>query len=388
MKYMILLGDGMADEPIKELKGKTPLEYAHTPNMDICAGHMKGMLKTVPDSLPPGSDVANLSILGYDVEKYYTGRAPLEAAAKGIKLRERDVAYRCNFVTIKNGAMADFSANHINSNKAHLLIDMLNREMEIPNVRFYPGVSYRNIMIWENGETDSTTPPHDISDRPVKHYLPSGTSGAFLINIMNKASKILEGNSIYPQANSIWLWGEGKKPNLPAFSDLWGKDGCIVSAVDLMLGIGTLIGFHILKVPGVTGFIDTNYKGKIEAATSFLSSGGDFAYVHVEAPDEASHMGDVEKKIEAIELFDKEVVSRAIEFAHQYPDRIRIAVLPDHPTPISIKTHTRNPVPFAIFDSSLDIKPSTYSEISCSKGIFIAKGYKFIKEILFSEEQW
>ncbi len=386
MKYLILLGDGMADWPIEKLGGKTPLEYADTPNMDIIAGGIKGLVKTVPETLNPGSDVANLSVLGYDPLKYYTGRAPLEAASNSIEMDENDVAYRCNFVYIKDGIMSDFAAGHIDSEKASKLIDLLNENIDEEDVKFYPGVSYRNLMIWKNGLTDSTTPPHDISDKEVEHYLPQGEAKDKLLKIMSKANEILKNNDIYDKANNIWLWGEGKRPSLPLFKEKFNKTGCMISAVDLMVGIGKLAGMYIPKIEGLTGFTDTNYDGKIKAAFDFFEDGGDFAYVHLEATDETGHMGDLEEKIRAIELFDKKIVGAALNFAKDFDDNFKIAVLPDHPTPIKIKTHTSEPVPFALFNTKNKISIDSYNEKSCKNSVFIENGYEFINRMLFSNK--
>ncbi len=385
MKYLILLGDGMADWPIKELDGKTPLEYANTPNMDLIAGGLKGMVKTVPDGMHPGSDVANMSVLGYNPKAYYTGRAPLEAVSQDIKLDKNDVAYRCNFVTIDNGIMKDFSANHIPTEKARKLIDLLNKHLRFEGIEFYPGVSYRNLMIWRDGKTDKTTPPHDISDKPIEPHLPKGETKSILLEIMDAANEILKDNTIWQQANSIWLWGEGKAPSMPLFKERFNKTGCMISAVDLMVGLGKLTGLYIPEIDGLTGFLDTNFEGKIEAAFEFLKNGGDFVYLHVEATDETGHMGDVNKKIEAIELFDKKIVGEAIKMAEVLDDELKIAVLPDHPTPIRIKTHTAEPVPFAVWSSKNEKKSDKYSENTCKKGVFVDKGHLFIEKLLFGE---
>ena len=385
MKYIILLGDGMADWSIDELGGKTPLEYASTPNMDIIAGGTKGMVKTVPDGMHPGSDVANMSVLGYNPKKYYTGRAPLEAVSQNIELKPEDVAYRCNFVNIEDGIMKDFSAGHIPTEKARELIKILNENLDFEGIEFYPGVSYRNLMIWRDGKTDNTTPPHDISDKQIEPYLPKGGASQLLKEIMNRARELLKDNTIWKDANAIWLWGEGRAPSMPSFEEKFNKMGCMISAVDLMVGLGKLAGLHIPKIEGLTGFLDTNFSGKVDAAYGFLKDGGDFVYLHVEATDETGHMGDVNKKIEAIELFDKKVVGEVIKFSEELPDKLKIAVLPDHPTPIKIKTHTEEPVPFAVWTSKTEKKSDKYSEKSCKEGIFINEGHMFISKILFGE---
>ncbi|WP_035586303.1 cofactor-independent phosphoglycerate mutase [Hippea jasoniae] len=384
MKYLILLGDGMADWPIESLDNKTPLEYANTPAMDIIASGIKGMVKTVPESMHPGSDVANMSVLGYSPKKYYSGRAPLEAISKNIAMKDNDVAYRCNFVFIENGIMKDFSASHIPTDKAAKLIELLNKNID-DDIEFFSGVSYRNIMIYRNGKTDKTTPPHDISDKEIKDYLPSGEASNKLISIMEKANKILSNNAIWEKANAIWLWGEGKKPSMPLFEDKFKKSGCMISAVDLMVGLGKLTGLYIPEIKGLTGFLDTNFEGKINAAFEFLNNGGDFVYLHVEATDETGHMGDVEKKIEAIELFDKKIVSEAIKMADSLKEPLKIAVLPDHPTPIKIKTHTSEPVPFAVWSSDMAKRSDIYSENSCKNGIYVEEGHRFLESVFFKE---
>lgn len=387
MKYLILLGDGMADWPIDELNGKTPLEYAETPNMDKIAGGVVGMVKTVPEGFAPGSDVANLSVLGYNPQKYYTGRAPLEAASKSVPMGKDDVAYRCNFVNIENGIMKDFAAGHISSEKSEKLIELLNNSLNIESVEFFPGVSYRNLMIWRDGFTDNTTPPHDISDKPIERHLPKGEHKEFLLDVMQKASEILKDNNIHKYANAVWLWGEGKKPSMPLFFDMFEKKGCMISAVDLMVGIGKLTGLYIHEIEGMTGFIDTNYNGKINAAFDYFENGGDFAYVHVEATDEAGHMGELETKIKAIELFDEKIVGEALKLSGDLNDDIRIAVLPDHPTPIKIKTHSSEPVPFAVWDSkdADSYEGGFYNENYCRDKEFVSEGHMFIKRVLFKE---
>ncbi len=372
MKYLILLGDGMADYKIKELGNKTPLEYANTPNMDKIASGSFGLLKTVPDGMQPGSDVANLSAIGYNPKEIYTGRAPIEALAKDIVLGKNDVAYRCNFVTIENDTMVDFSASHISSSDAKKLIDLLNKELKLEGIEFFAGVSYRNLMVWKNGLTDSTTPPHDISGKNILEYLPKGSAKNELIKIMDRAKEILKNPINNTKANAIWLWGEGKAPSAPSFRDTYSLDGAVISAVDLMKGIGKLLKLETPDIEGATGFIDTNYEGKMKAAYETLKE-ADFCYVHIEAPDEAGHMGDLELKIKAIELFDKRVVGPALDFAQEF--ELKIACLPDHPTPISLKTHTSDPVVFAIYQG--ETKARKFCEGLGKSGIFLDSGKKF-----------
>jgi 2,3-bisphosphoglycerate-independent phosphoglycerate mutase len=374
MKYLILLGDGMADYKIKELGNKTPLEYANTPNMDRLASGTVGLFKTVPDGMPPGSDVANLSAIGYNPKEIYTGRAPIEALAKDIMLEEDDVAYRCNFVTIENDIMKDFSASHIDSNDAKKLIDLLNEQLKLDNIKFFAGVSYRNLMIWKNGKTDSTTPPHDITDKNIQAYLPKGQAKDELIKIMQMAKEILKNPINTTKANAIWLWGEGKAPKAPSYKEVYGIEGSVISAVDLMKGIGKMLGLSTPYIEGATGFIDTNYEGKINAAYDALKSMG-FAYVHIEAPDEAGHMGDLDLKIKAIELFDKKIVGPALDMTDEF--ELKIACLPDHPTPISLKTHTNDPVPFAVWTGEKGSKK--YCELMGKDSLFVENGQEFGK---------
>lgn len=384
MKYFILLCDGAADEPLKELGEKTPLEYAHTENMDRIAGGFTGMVRNVPQGMEPASDIANMSILGYDPKKYYTGRAPLELAARNIPLKENDVAYRCNFVTIENEVMKDYSAGHLSTEESEKLVAVLNENTD-SGWRFFPGVSYRNLLIWEDGDVVSATPPHDISDKHILPFLPKGE----LLMVMEKLHPLLRNHPVnlrrrkkgLNEANYIWLWGGGKKPSFPPFKEKFKKTGAMVSAVDLMRGIARLIGFKVMDVEGATGFIDTNYKGKVEAAFKALED-VDLVYIHVEAPDEAGHMGDVELKIRAIELFDKEVVERVLDFSQD--KEVRILLLPDHPTPIALKTHTANPVPFAIWDSRKDKgKRGLFNEKSGKT--MVEEGYRLLPDFLFKE---
>ncbi|MCD6133712.1 MAG: cofactor-independent phosphoglycerate mutase [Deltaproteobacteria bacterium] len=383
MKYFILLCDGAADEPLKELGGKTPLEYAHTENMDRIAGGFTGMVRNVPEGMEPASDIANMSILGYDPKKYYTGRAPLELAARNIPLKENDVAYRCNFVTIENEVMKDYSAGHLSTGESEKLIAVLNNSTD-PGWQFFSGVGYRNLLVWENGEVIPTTPPHNISGKHILPFLPKGK----LLMVMKKMHPILENHPVnlrrrekgLNEANYIWLWGGGKKPSIPSFREKFKKTGAMISAVDLMKGIARLIGFKVIDVKGATAFIDTNYKGKVEAAFKALEE-VDLSFIHVEAPDEAGHLGDVELKIRAIELFDKEVVKRVLDFSQ---DReVKILLLPDHPTPITLRTHTADPVPFAIWDSRKDKnKKGLFNEKSGKRAV---EGCRLLPDFLFKE---
>jgi 2,3-bisphosphoglycerate-independent phosphoglycerate mutase len=365
MKYVVIVGDGMADMPISELGGKTPLQKAHTPNMDKLAREGRpGRVRTVPEGMHPGSDVANLSILGYNPREYYSGRAPLEAASIGIELNPDDVAYRCNLVTLKynrektRAIMEDYSSGHITTEEARELINDINRELGTEKIRFYPGTSYRHLMVWSDGSVDiECVPPHDILGKDIMDYLPVGDDENVMRKIMYESVSILERHPVNLErmkngknpGNSVWLWGQGRRPKMPTFYEKYAIKGALVSAVDLTKGLGIYAGFEILEVPGTTGWIDTNYKGKADAAIEALKR-VDFVYLHVESPDEAGHSGNYQHKIRAIEDFDRLVVGNVVNDMKVF-DEYRILLLPDHPTPISMRTHTSDPVPFVLFDS-------------------------------------
>ncbi|RMG68475.1 MAG: cofactor-independent phosphoglycerate mutase [Nitrospirae bacterium] len=366
MKYIVIIGDGMTDRPIEALGGKTPLQAAFTPNMDwIAQKGILGKAHTVPEGFPPGSDVANMSILGYDPKRYYSGRAPLEAASMGVELDENDVAFRCNLVYLKydrtsnRAVMEDYSAGHISTEEAAELIATLNRELASDEIRFYPGISYRHLMVWHGGEHEvECVPPHDIIGKEITEYLPIGRGDTFLRSLMERSVEILEGHDINKKrasegkaiANSIWLWGQGKRLSLPTLQERYGITGALVSAVDLTKGLGKYAGLEILNVPGVTGYLDTNYMGKAEYSLKALER-HDFVYIHVEAPDEAGHSGNYKDKIKAIEDFDALVVGTVLRGASAF-NEYRILLMPDHPTPIEIRTHAPEPVPFVIYDST------------------------------------
>lgn len=375
MKLLVILGDGMADLPLEALGGRTPLQAAHIPNMDRVANDGRnGLARTVPDGMPPGSDVANLSIAGYEPSMYYTGRAPLEAAAMGISLAEDDIAFRCNFVTVEKGIMLDYSAGHITSDEGQELIGALRPLM--PAGRIYAGVGYRNLLILKNGAEAVCTPPHDISDQPIEGHLPRGKDADQLIGLMEEARPVLASHPVNQRriaegrrpANMIWLWGQGPAPAMPTFQERHRLRGAMISAVDLLKGIGAYAGMEVISVPGATGNIDTNYDGKVRAALDALLR-LDFVYLHIEAPDEAGHEGDVEQKIRAIELFDSNVVGPMIEGLRSHGEPFRVLLMPDHATPITLKTHTRDPVPFAIMGSG--IEPDSverFDEVSAKRG--------------------
>ncbi len=390
MKYVIILGDGMADYPIDELDGKTPLEAACTPNMDqMAAEGTLGLIDTIPHGLQPGSDVANLSVLGYDPLETYTGRGPLEAASLGLELESGDVAFRCNLVTlgpIENPMMEDFTSGHISSGEAQEIINDLNKEMGSDTYRFYPGVGYRHLMVWRSGqEALETTPPHDITGRSVYHYLPRGEGADQVIRLMKRSQKILKDHPVnrnrisagLKPANSIWLWGQGRTPKIVRLTDRYSIRGGMISAVDLLNGIGKYAGLEKIHVEGATGYTDTNYAGKAEQALAALKD-MDFIFIHVEAPDEMGHEGFLAGKIRSIEDLDKKVVGTVLEGIKNFND-YRVLVLSDHPTPIILRTHSGEPSPFAVLSSDKHENMASgwsFCESSAKKsGLFISPGH-------------
>jgi len=384
MKYVLILGDGMADEPIPELGGKTPLEVARTPHMDqIARDGCCGLLKTVPDGCEAGSDIANLSILGYDPRRYYTGRGPLEAASMGISLGAADMAYRCNLTTVIDGIMADFSAGHITGEEGASLMASLDKE--ISPARAYAGISYRNLLVLRSAGGAVTVPPHDIVGQEIALHLPAGNDAHELIKCMEISKRVFLGHPVnrnrisrgLPPATQIWPWSGGRTPSLTPFSEKYGKEGGIISAVDLLKGIGKCAGMEVIEVPGATGYLDTDYQAKACYALQALKH-LDFVYVHVEAPDEAGHLGSAREKVTAIERLDEMIGTIMNEFTGV------IAVLPDHPTPIRIRTHTRDPVPFAILGKDKDDCRS-FSEKEAASGKFgVMEGHEFLP-LLFRE---
>ncbi len=365
-KYIILLGDGMADEPLDELEGKTPLMAAATPHFDLLAKTSElGTAVTVPEGYPAGSDVANLSVFGYAPEKYYTGRAPLEAASMGLELGPDDVVFRCNLVNIlqyqMRGFMHDFSAGHISTADAHEIIAALNRDLKTDQIEFFPGISYRHLMVIRDCPQAlaevKLMPPHDIIGQEVVDHLPDDfgspllqltTSSQMIIHQLPKFRELLDQGEV--TANSIWLWGQGKKPRLDSFKSLYGLNGSVISAVDLIKGIGLLAGMESIEVPGATGYVDTNYENKAAYAVDALKK-SDFVYLHVESPDESSHEGSLEKKLQAITDLDTRLLGPLLKGLDENFPAYRILVMPDHPTPIRLKTHTSEPVPFMIYDN-------------------------------------
>jgi 2,3-bisphosphoglycerate-independent phosphoglycerate mutase len=337
-KRLLLVPDGMADDHLDELGGKTPLQAAHTPAMDALAQRgAVGLVQTIPDGMPPGSDVANLSVLGYDARSLYTGRSPLEAANIGVELGAVDVAYRCNLVTIDDGVMRDNTAGHVDNATAAELIVALAAALGGGPFEFFAGIGYRNLLVWRGGEGDTATPPHDILDQPVARHAPRGAGADALIELAAHAHDVLA--KLRP-GTDVWFWGEGRAPSIPPFRELYGLSGAVVAAVDLVRGLGRYAGFEVLAVPGATGDLDTDYGAKARAAVDALAR-HDFVFVHVEAPDEAAHMGDVHAKIKAIERIDAEVLAPLAAHAD-----LALLVLPDHFTPVRARTHTSAPVPF------------------------------------------
>lgn len=361
MKFLALIPDGSADGPRDELGGLTPLQAASTPNFDrLAAAGAVGRVHTIPDGFPAGSDVANLCVMGYDPHLYYTGRAPLEAASLGIELGEDGVAFRCNLVFVENGVMQDFSAGHISTPEAVELIHYLQEEMGGPDSAFFPGLSYRHIMVSSGkGLSAACTPPHDITGRPVEGSLPEGDGGDWLRWLMERSAELLAGHPVNTArisagkapASMIWLWGQGTAPRLPRFDERYGLTGSVISAVDLVKGLGKYAGLDVVDVPGATGWLDTDYAAKGSYALKELQS-KDFVYVHVEAPDEASHAGDSAAKVEAIERFDRDLLGTLLDGLSDFPEH-RILMLPDHATPLAIRTHNSDPVPFLFYDPSV-----------------------------------
>jgi len=356
MKYAIIIPDGAADVPLDELDGLTPLAAADLPNMDSIAAEGRcGTVSNVPESMPCGSDVAIMSVMGYDPAEYYTGRAPLEAAAQELKVDPDQWIFRCNLVTLTDGMMEDYSAGHIRNEEAHRLIEALNERLATDDVRFYPGVSYRHLMTLRGDCKVTTTPPHDILGRKAAGYLPKGRAAKQLREIMDRAAGIQNGHDVNNvrtdlgenPANAIWLWGEGKMPQLPSFADRFDISGAVITGVDLVRGLARLIGWDLIEVPGATGYLDTDYAGKGAAAVEALDT-YDLVFVHVEAPDEAGHNANPQAKIEALEQIDRHIVAPVLAKLKSMGHDWRIMVLPDHPTPCTIRTHTYDPVPFAI----------------------------------------
>lgn len=400
MKYLVMLCDGMADLPFAALNDKTPMELAYKPCMDSLAKKGEvGLVKTVQDGMKPGSDVANLAVLGYDAKKYYSGRSPLEAASIGIDLKATDVTFRCNLVTLSDEpeysdkTMVDYCADDISSAEAKILIEYIEEKLGNDTFSFYPGVSYRHCLVWDNGVVDghNLTPPHDITDRPIKEYIPQGDNVSELYDMMKKSYDLLKDHPVNLErikrgkrpANSIWLWGEGTKPALDSFEDKFNKKGSMISAVDLLKGIAICAKMNSVDVDGATGYIDTNFEGKCSAAIEEFKNGQDLVYIHVEAPDECGHRGEAENKVKSLEIIDEKILSPVVEFLRSYDD-FAVLVCPDHPTPLCIKTHSSDPVPYLIYSSRNEIDGvDVFTEATCkSTGNYIAEGYKMMEYFL------
>jgi len=393
-KYVIVVPDGAADEPLEELEGKTPLEAAQTPHLDrISAEGRLGLVRTVPEGFEPGSDVAQMSLLGYDPRRYYSGRAPIEATARGIRLGMDDWVFRCNLVTIADGLMVDHSAGHISTEEASSLVAELQSHLTDERISLYTGVSYRHLLVCRGMDFEVRTyPPHDHIGKPVEKILPRGKGADVLIQLINQSQQIFAGHEVNRvrqdlgenQVSSIWLWGQGKQARLDSFRKQYGLQGATITAVDLVRGLAKLIGFDLIDVPGATGFIDTNYEGKGQAAVEALQK-YDLVFVHVEAPDEAGHQGDVAAKKKAIEQVDKYIAGPILKALEQYEDW-RILVLPDHPTPVHGGAHSAAPVPFAMAGTQITRGLELgFSEANAAKaGLRIEKGCELMEYFLKS----
>ncbi len=401
MKYIVVLGDGMADEPIAELGGKTPLAYAKTPNMDRLSKLSEvGMVHTIPDGMKPGSDTANLSVIGYDPKKYYSGRSPLEALSIGVPMKDTDIAIRCNIVTLseedvpfEERTIIDHSSSEISTEDCAVLLQAVAEQLANETFQFYVGTSYRHCLIWDKGEVVELTPPHDVLGQVIGQYLPEN---AALREMMKKSYDILVNHPINIErkkqglnpANCCWFWGAGTKPMLSSFEEKTGKKGMMVSAVDLLKGIAVGAGMGVALVEGANGGLHTNYAGKVEAAVKSVTEDGyDFAYIHVEAPDEMGHQGSMERKIQAIEYLDTQVIGPVVEKMEAAGEDFRLLVLPDHPTPICKRTHTSDNVPYMLYDST---KPQNHTwnyneEEGRASGNFVAQGHKLIDKFLGEE---
>ncbi len=368
MKYITILVDGMADYPIEALGGKTPLESAKIPAINALARRGEvGMVQTVPAGMAPGSDVANLALMGYEPELYHTGRSPLEAASMGVELSETDITFRCNLVTLGGGGgfetrtMLDHSAGEISNDEARQLIELIDERLGTEDFKFYPGVSYRHLLVWKHGPWGfELTPPHDILGQGIAGHLPAGEHGPLFLDMTKRSVELLEEHPVNRArrergenpANSIWMWGEGKRPQLTPFKEKYGLSGAVISAVDLIFGIGILAGLRPIHVQGATGNIHTNFDGKAAAAIEALGGDEDYVYLHLEAPDECGHQGDLQGKIRSIELIDQKVVQPIQSALEASGEEYRMLILPDHPTPLAVRTHVSEPVPYVLFDSS------------------------------------
>lgn len=401
MKYFVILGDGMADYPVPEYENKTILEVAEKPTIDYMAKNGElGMVKTVQDGMKPGSDVANLSVMGYDTKKYYTGRSPLEAASIGVKMKDTDVTFRCNIVTLsdeenyEDKTMIDYSSGEISTEEAEELMDAIAKELDTDILKFYSGVSYRHLLVWDKGSTNVTlTPPHDISDKKITEYLPKGDGAEIILELMKKSENILKNHPVNQKrvaegknpATSIWIWGEGRKPILDSFEEKFGVKGSVISAVDLIKGIAICAEMDSIDVPGTTGTYHTNFDGKAKAAVkAVMEDGSDLVYIHMEAPDECGHQGDWKNKKLSVELIDEKVVKFIKETMENSGEDYKMLILPDHPTPIVLKTHVSDPVPYIIYDSTKESGSGlSYTEENAkSTDVYVEEGYTLMAKFL------
>ena len=398
MKYVVVLGDGMADEPIAELGNKTPLEYANTPTMDLLSKKAEiGLVHTIPEGMNPGSDTANLAVMGYNPKKYYTGRSPLEALSIGVDMKDTDIALRCNIVTVSDDELPyeektiiDHSSSEISTEDAAILLEAVRKELETDIYKYYLGTSYRHLTIWDKGDVVELTPPHDILGKKIGEYLPAQEA---LKEMQKKSYDILNNHPLNVErakkglnkANSIWFWGAGTRPSLDSFKEKTGKNGVMISAVDLLKGIAVGAGMKNIEVEGANATLHTNYEGKAMAAVKALTKDGfDFAYVHVEAPDEMGHQGSVERKVQAIEYLDAKVIKVIYDEMKKSGEAFRMLITPDHPTPISIRTHSSDPIPYMIYDSTNELdKAWNYNEKEAKdSGKYIEEGYTLMDEFL------
>ena len=398
MKYVVILGDGMADEPLAALNGKTPLDYANTPCMDrmACQGTM-GLVQNVPEGMAPGSDVANLSVLGYDPSRCYSGRSPLEALSVGVAMEPEDVIFRCNLVTLteqepyEEKKILDHSSGEISTEDADILMDAIREAFDSQSISFYTGTSYRHIMVWKQGKTVSLEPPHDHLGTVIGPWLPKEE---ILKEMMEKSYPILNAHPLNLErarqgkhkANSLWFWGAGTKPSLQNFREKTGLKGAMISAVDLLKGIAVGAGMEVYRVPGATGSIDTNYEGKAAAAAkALLEDGCDFVYVHVEAPDEMGHQGLIPEKVRSIEDLDSRLISPLKKALDDSGEDYRMLILPDHPTPIRLRTHTGDPVPYLLFDSAKQEKKiARFTEVEAAQtGNFQPQGFRLLDQLIY-----
>lgn len=400
MKTLVLLCDGMADYPVKELGGKTPMGASFTPNMDkLAKKSYMGLVKTVADNMKPGSDVANLAVLGYDPQIYYSGRSPLEAGSIGIDMKPTDVSFRCNLVTLSDEAdyadktILDYCADDISTAEAREIVKTLAEHFNNDEFQLYSGVSYRHCLIWNNGTTDvgTLTPPHDITGKPIKDYIPSHPNAIKLYDMMVESYDVLkdhhvnkarEARGLRP-ANSMWLWGEGTRKALMPFEEKYGLKGSIISAVDLLKGIGKFSGMNVVNVEGATGYIDTNFEGKASAAIQEFKNGQDFVYIHVEAPDECGHRHEIENKKRSLELIDEKILGPVLNALEEYDD-YKVLIMPDHATPLELRTHTNDPIPFLMYHKKGEIKgKDEFTEQTCKEtGVYIEDGHNILSIFL------